>query len=142
MNWEQVAEFLQGAGVAHLATATLDGWPHVSAVMPSVEGEVLWIGTRAKSRKARNIRANPRVALMWQPRAEIYLWGSAALVDDEGEKCRIWESHIFPFDLAGSFGTPTNPEHVFVKVEPVSALVLSQGPDGLTQQRWPGPPSA
>jgi len=67
--------------------------------------------------------------------------GAPALVTNEGEKRRIWESQIFPFDLAGSFGAPDSPEHTF-KVQPVSALVVSQGSDGLTQQRWPVGPGA
>jgi PPOX class probable F420-dependent enzyme len=136
MEWQQVVEFLTGAAIAHLATASPDGEPHVSVVSPAVEGDGLWLATTSTSRKARNLRANPRVALVWQPRAEIYLSGGATIVTDEDVKARLWESGLFPFDLAAFWGTPANPALIFVRVEPVSAMVMSVGPDGLTQQRW------
>jgi general stress protein 26 len=141
VTWEQVVEFLQGAGLAHLATVSSEGWPHVSVVSPAVEGDRLWIATRTGSAKARNIAVNPRAALVWQPRAEIYLWAMAAVVADEAEKRRLWGSGVFAFDLSATFGSPGDPGHVFIRVEPVSALVLSQGPGGLTRQRWPQRPN-
>ncbi|MDQ6614462.1 MAG: pyridoxamine 5'-phosphate oxidase family protein [Actinomycetota bacterium] len=119
-----------------MASAGTDGWPHVSVVSPAVEGELLWIATRASSGKAGNIRVNPRVALVWQPGAEIYVWGRASWVEEDGEKQRLWESGVFPFDLAGFFGTWAHPGFIFIKVEPVSALVLSQGTEGLSRRRW------
>lgn len=139
MEWEEVVSFLKGANIAHLATASPDGDPHVSVVSPAVEADVLWLATTASSRKARNLRANPRVALVWQPQAEIYLSGSAAMVSDEAEKHRLWESGLFAFDLAAFWVTADNPALVFVKVQPVSAMVMSIGPEGLSQQRWRRP---
>jgi PPOX class probable F420-dependent enzyme len=139
MDWEEVVAFLKGAPIAHLGTSSPDGEPHVSVVSPGVEGDALWFATTATSRKARNLQANPRVALVWQPQAEIYLRGSATIVTGEAEKQRLWESGLFAFDLAAFWGTPANPALVFVKVQPVSAMVLSIGAEGLTQQRWRRP---
>jgi PPOX class probable F420-dependent enzyme len=136
MEWHQIVEFLKGAAIAHLATASPDGEPHVSVVSPAVEGDGLWLATTSTSRKARNLRANPRVALVWQPGAEIYLSGGATIVTDGAVKARLWESGLFPFDLAAFWGTPANPALIFVRVEPVAAMVMSVGPEGLMQQRW------
>jgi PPOX class probable F420-dependent enzyme len=139
MDWREVTESLAGAGLAHVATASADGKPHVSVVSPAVEGQTLWFATTASSRKARNLAANPRVAMMWQPQAEIYLSGAATLVADEAEKRRLWDSGLFAFDLASFWGRPDNPQLVFVKVEPDSAIVMSFGAAGLTRRTWRRP---
>ena len=139
MDWQQVTEFLSGAGLAHVATASADGRPHVSVVSPAVEGDRLWFATTASSRKARNLMANPRLAMMWQPRAEIYLSGAATVVTDETEKRRLWDSGLFAFDLASFWGRPDNPQLVFVLVQPDSAIVMSFGAGGLTRQTWRRP---
>ena len=139
LDWEQVAEALAGAGIAHLATASAAGRPHVAAVMPTVEGDVVWIATNASSAKARNLKENPGVALMWQPTAEIYVWGDAHLVADRDEVRRVWEAGIFPFDLATNFGAVDNPNLVLIRVEPHSATVLCQGAEGLARRRWRKP---
>ncbi|MGH9125053.1 MAG: pyridoxamine 5'-phosphate oxidase family protein [Acidimicrobiales bacterium] len=136
MEWHDVVGFLDGAGLAHLATSSITGRPHVSVVSPAVEGEVLWFATTTTSQKARNLASNPRAALMWQPRAEIYLSGRVVLIADEAEKRRLWESGLFPFDLAAFWGSPANPQLVFVRVEPESAVVMSMGPGGITRQTW------
>lgn len=127
---------IEGAGLANLATASAAGRPHVSVISPAVEGDGLWFATTLSSKKARNLAENPRVALMWRPQAEVYLTGAAALVTDEVEKGRLWESGLFAFNLAAFWGSPANPELVFVQVAPESAAVLTMGADGLARRRW------
>ena len=137
MNWADVTEHL--TGLAHLATATPDGRPHVAIAGAVVDGDVLCFGTRASSGKARNIAVNPEVAMMWSPAAEAYVQGVAELVHDVDEKRRIWSSGIFPFDLATFFGSPENEDFVFVRVRPRSATVLTQGDNGIVRRRWVAP---
>lgn len=52
---------------ATLATTSPAGWPHVAGVVYDTvrgdAGDELWINTFASSRKARNLAANPRVAV-------------------------------------------------------------------------------
>jgi general stress protein 26 len=133
MEWEQVADLLKGAGIAHLATASADGRPHVSAVMPAVEDDVVWIATNGSSGKARNLRENPRVALMWQPKAEIYLYGRAAFVNDPQEKQRLSSGGVFGFNLAEFFPPDAL---AFVRVDPESVVALMQEPEGLVRHTW------
>lgn len=134
MNWTDAAA--HATGLAHLATAAADGTPHVSMVSAALEGDVLWIGTRASSGKARNIAVNPRVALMWTPTAELYVWGVAELVGDVDERRRVWTSGIFEFDLAPFFGAPERPNFVFVKVRPLAATLLTAADGGIQRQTW------
>ena len=137
MNWTDVTQHI--SGYAHLATAAPDGTPHVSLAAAAVDRDLLWIGTRASSRKARNIAANPRVALMWTPEAEVYVRGTADLIDELDEKRRIWHSGVFAYDLAAFFGSPDDADFVFVRIQPQSATVLTQGDRGIERRRWVAP---
>src|SRR3954451_23631605 len=60
---EDVASLLAGPNIAHIATLLPDGSPHSVAVWAGVLGEDAYFFTQDHSRKARNLRADPRVAL-------------------------------------------------------------------------------
>jgi general stress protein 26 len=138
MDWSDVAQHL--TGFAHVATATADGEPHVSVVMPCVEDDTIWIFTFASSGKARRIAANGRVAMMWRPGAEAYVYGTAAIVDDVAEKQRLWARPDLPFDPSMFFGSVDNPDHVLVKVTPTRATLMVEGEGGgIRQLNWRRP---
>ncbi|MDH4078105.1 MAG: pyridoxamine 5'-phosphate oxidase family protein [Acidimicrobiia bacterium] len=126
ISWSDIAGQL--TGLAHVATASADGEPHVAVVAPVLEGDVLWIFTMRSSRKARNLAANPRISLMWRPQSEIYITARAELVDSAEDKARLWARTDLPFDPAAFFGTPDNPGFVLVRVTPRRAVVM--GPTG------------
>ena len=134
MQWNDVAAHL--TGLANLATATPDGAPHVSVVMPYVEGDVVWVFTRASSGKARRVAANGQVALMWRPGPEAYLYGTATVVADLDEKQRLWAKPDLPFPPAGFFGTVDNPDHVLLRIEPQRAVVMVDGGSGIQRLSW------
>ncbi len=136
VEWEELAQVVKSAGLASIATASRRGRPHVAVISPAVEGEVLWFGTWVTSGKARNLQENPEVALMWRPQAEVYLRGTAELVGDPDEKHRVWDAGLFTYDQEALFLSPDNPDLVYVRVRPVSALVMAQGPVGLTRKTW------
>jgi PPOX class probable F420-dependent enzyme len=54
---------LERPGYAHLATLLPDGSPHTVPVWAGIEGEHIAVLTSPTSRKARNIAADPRVAI-------------------------------------------------------------------------------
>ena len=58
------ADFLARARVVRVATADGRGVPHVVPVCAVVDGERLYFGSAENARKARNLRANPRVSLV------------------------------------------------------------------------------
>ncbi|MFM8795044.1 MAG: pyridoxamine 5'-phosphate oxidase family protein [Acidimicrobiales bacterium] len=75
MNWGEVAAFIDGAGLAHVATASASGHPHVAVVFVAREDGHLLLTMRSTSGKASNLRTNPRIAVMWQGNsAETYVW--------------------------------------------------------------------
>jgi general stress protein 26 len=136
MKWSDVAVHLTGQ--AHMATVRPDGSPHVAKVWPAVDGETIWIGTRATSGKARNLRVNPGAALMFEPKGEAYVYGDAEVITDLGTKQRIWNSGIFPYPMEGFFGSPERDDFVFLKMTPRRAIVMTQGESGIQRDTWAG----
>ena len=124
---------------AHLATVGADGRPDVVPVHPCWEGDTMWIMVGVTSVKARNVAANPNVALHWQVTEVgdgIEVWGTAELFSDVETKRRLWDG-VFDYDLnAFAPGGPDNsPETGFMAITPSRALVLKQyGMGGM--QRW------
>jgi PPOX class probable F420-dependent enzyme len=62
-----VRRVLDGTSIAHLASILPDGAPHSVPVWIGVEGDRLAILTGPGTRKARNLRRDPRVALSVTP---------------------------------------------------------------------------
>jgi general stress protein 26 len=122
--------------MAHLATASSAGAPHVSKVWPVVDGDVLWVFTRQLSGKVRRIAGNPQVALMFEANSETYLYGTATLVHDQAEKQRLWARTDLPFDPAMFFGSADHPDHVLVRITPQRAIVTTHDANGFVQRTW------
>ena len=124
---------------AHLATVGADGEPDVVPVHPCWEGDVCWLMGGADSVKARNIGANPKVAMHWQVTEKgdgVEIWGTAEVFDDVETKRRLWDG-VFDYDLnAFAPGGPDNsPGTAFIAITVERALVLKQyGMGGA--QRW------
>jgi general stress protein 26 len=53
---------------------------------------------------------------MWEPAAEAYVQAKVEIIDDRDEKRRLWNSGLFPFPLAGFFGSPDNDDFVFLQL--------------------------
>lgn len=62
-----VRRLLDGTPIAHLATILPDGSPHSVPVWIGTDGDHVAILTGPDSRKARNLRRDPRVALSLTP---------------------------------------------------------------------------
>ena len=124
---------------AHLATVGADGHPDVVPIHPGWDGDTLWTMVGTGSVKARNVAANPNVALHWQVTASgdgVELWGTATVHDDLDTKRRLWKG-VFDYDLDqfAPGGPDSSPDTGFLAVRPTRALVLNQyGMGGM--QRW------
>ena len=62
-----VHRVLDGTSLGHLATVLPDGSPHSTPVFVGTRGDQLIFFTGPHSRKARNLRRDPRVALSLAP---------------------------------------------------------------------------
>ena len=105
---------------AHFATVGADGKPDVVPVHPCWEGDVLWTMCGKDSVKARNIAANPNVALHWQVTAKgdgVELWGTATVHTDLETKKRLWTGVFdYDLDLFATGGPEGSPDTAFVAV--------------------------
>ncbi|ATY12468.1 TIGR03618 family F420-dependent PPOX class oxidoreductase [Amycolatopsis sp. AA4] len=63
----EIRRVLDGTPIAHLATVLPDGSPHVVPVWIGTRGDRIVFLTGPDSRKARNLRRDPRVALSLTP---------------------------------------------------------------------------
>jgi general stress protein 26 len=124
---------------AHIATVGPDGAPDVVPVHPCWEGDTLWSMVGTDSVKARNVTANPNVALHWQVTEKgdgVELWGTGEVFGDLETKRRLWDG-VFDYDLnAFAPGGPDgSPDTSFLAVTPSRAIVLRQyGMGGI--DRW------
>lgn len=102
MLWMTEAQraFLSAHRVAHLATSTLKGEPHVVPVCFVLDGEALFVVIDTKPKKVpplqlkrlRNVQENPQVAVLvdtysedWTRLGYLLIYGSAEIVDDAEE---------------------------------------------------------
>lgn len=60
---QAVLEAIGKRSFATLASTSAEGWPHAAGVLYALSGNHLYVSTIGSSRKARNIAANPRVAV-------------------------------------------------------------------------------
>lgn len=113
---------------AHVATVRADGRPDVVPVHPAWEGDTLWFMTFADSAKARNIAANPGVALHWQVTEAgdgVEVWGTATIHDDLDTKRRLWNGVFdYDLDLFSPGGPDGSPNTVFVSVRLDRAVAI------------------
>jgi len=93
MTKTEIREFLaHGTRTAKLATVGRGGAPHVMPVWFVLDGGQLVLTTGAESVKGRNLRRDPRVAVVVDdetpPFAFVHIRGRAALSEDPGELLR------------------------------------------------------
>ena len=123
---------------AHLATISAAGTPDVVPIHPAWDGSTLWVMVGATSVKARNVAANPKVAMHWQVSEAgdgVELWGEATVHTDVATKERLWTG-VFDYDLnLFAPGGPSSPDTAFIGVEPTRAVVIrAYGMNGV--DRW------
>ena len=136
-SWDEIVALLKGAPPAHLATSSATAEPHVSIVMPGVDGDRLWVVCWRRSATASDLAAgNPRVALVWSANAaETYVWGQAEEVADPLERGRLWAGGILPYDPAGFFG-PVAGDSVAFRNTPPRATAKTGSDGGPRVLRW------
>ncbi|BCY12104.1 PPOX class F420-dependent oxidoreductase [Actinoplanes sp. L3-i22] len=70
---DDIREILDGTATAHLATVLPDGSPHSVPVWIGTHGDHVAFFTGPGSRKARNLRRDPRVAISLTPDGNPFL---------------------------------------------------------------------
>jgi PPOX class probable F420-dependent enzyme len=127
MSATEIREFLlHGTRTAKVATVMKDGQPHVMPVWFVLDGEDLVFTTGAESVKGRNLRHDPRVALVVDdetpPFAFVHIRGHARIGEDLAELLRFATeigSRYMGADRAEEFGRRNAvPGELLVRVAP------------------------
>jgi PPOX class probable F420-dependent enzyme len=88
-----VRQLLDGRYIASFATHNPDGSVHIVAVWFWFDGSDIYVATSSRSRKARNLQANPRVSLMIDARDPAASYGvsvtgtAVVLAGESSRKC-------------------------------------------------------
>lgn len=93
-----VRQLLDGRYIAALATESPEGSIHVVAVWYRFDGKNIFVATSSRSRKARNLRSNPKVSLMIDSRDPaasfgITVAGTAQMLSGDSSRTQNAEIH-------------------------------------------------
>ena len=139
VKWEEfAAAAVATSWVTYLGTIDGSGRPHVSVVAPGFTPGSVWFATRRSSKKYENLASRPAASFHWpvgnhEAPGELIARGMAELFTSEADRARVWEAGVLAYDLSGFWGSPANPDLVFVEVEVDHARLL--GPD-FVSRRW------
>lgn len=126
---DQVRRAIDKRSFATLATTSSAGRPHVAGVLYEATGDALYVSTLRTSRKARNIDANPNVALVVPirrlpvgPPSTVQFQSTARLLDSDGSEI---SELVAAGELKGitGHGELELPDGCFVRIALPSRLV-------------------
>lgn len=75
------ADFVNRMGVSRLASASLDGQPHVVPVSHALDGEFIYVATDYGTRKLRNLGENRKAALVVDEQGGVMIQGDAEILE-------------------------------------------------------------
>ena len=131
---ERARGFLEAGVHKTIATLRRDGSPRISGTEAKFAGGELWMGVMWESRKALDLRRDPRFALhsasidppAWEGDAKIS--GYIEEIDDDERKREF---------LAGAEEVPSGPWHLFfARIREVVVVRLSDARDHLVIELW------
>jgi PPOX class probable F420-dependent enzyme len=85
-------KFLQAHELCRLATASKGGKPHVVPVVYALDGEDIVIAVDYKTKKLKNLRENPKVALVvdeYRPNRGLMIEGDCEILERGNEYLRL-----------------------------------------------------
>ncbi len=116
-----------------------DGTPHLVPVIGSWLEDKLVFGSRADSRKVRNLRDRPLASAHFATPGAAFpdallLKGFGRVVDDDAERATYWACGSFPY-LPMMYSGPGDPALRFVEFVPSAAVLVRNGGRGPVE-RW------
>jgi len=141
----QRRDFHGGRGTYWLSTTCPDGSPHAAGVLGVWIDDILYFASGARTRKSRNLQANPHCAVAASlPDLDFVIEGTARRITDPATLEKIadefgergWPATVNGDSLEAPFGAPSAPPpwHLYA-VTPATAFgVATDGVPGAT--RW------
>ncbi|MEM4565532.1 MAG: pyridoxamine 5'-phosphate oxidase family protein [Archaeoglobaceae archaeon] len=123
MSEEEVREFLSKPLIARIATVGKDLMPNVHPVWFLYDGEFVYVSTAKFSAKARNVKRNPKVAIVIDVSEKtgnkgVIIRGNAEIVENEELAKRILLKYLSPQDP--EFQQLLQIPRVVIKIKPQS----------------------
>lgn len=135
LPWSWAAERLTRARDYWLATRRPDGSPHLAAVWGVWDGRVFCFSTGGRSRKARNLAADPRCALSPEQAGEsVVVEGVAERVTEPGRLAALHSAYTRKYGT----GFPDPDENPVFVVRPQVVFGIIEQDPGFTGRatRW------
>ena len=132
LPWAWAEQRLEAAERYWLATVSPDGAPHVMPLWAVWLDGQLWFSTGGRSRKARNLRADPRCAIHLEGDEPLIVNGLAAFVTDAAAIERMVAAYGDKYPE-----TPPDPaENPIVRVRPQQAFGMIEAEFAGSPTRW------
>ena len=130
LPWSWAEERLRGAPRYWVVTVAPDGAPHAMPVWAVWLDEALWFSTGGRSRKARNLRSEPRCVVHTDD--PLVVNGVAEVVTDESAIARMSEAYAAKYP-----DVPPDPAaNPIVRVRPVTVIGLIEAEFATSPTRW------
>jgi PPOX class probable F420-dependent enzyme len=138
--WSEVADRLEGARSYWLATVDPAGAPHVSPVWGAVVDEHLHLFSERHTVKARNVAANPRVAIHLESAEDVVivrgLLEDLGLPQDHGDVLEALQRKYSAREDAEYLPTADPDFDVLWRLQPRRALMWRLDEYDGSQRRW------
>ncbi|MGC4190252.1 MAG: pyridoxamine 5'-phosphate oxidase family protein [Thermomicrobiales bacterium] len=142
--WADAVAILDTAEIFWLSTVRAEGGPHVTPLIAVWVDDALWFATGAQEQKARNLAAQPRVAITTGCNAyasgiDLVLEGIAEIVHDEPLLQRVADRYASKYGWQftvrdGAFVDDEDRPALVFRVRPAVAYGFAKGTFG--QTRW------
>jgi PPOX class probable F420-dependent enzyme len=137
LDWAWAQERLTGSRSYWLATTRPDGRPHVMPVWAVWDGSELWFSTVLRSRKARNLLADPRCVLTTEdPSNPVVVEGTATFERDPAQIARFVERMNAKYDCGLDVEFQDPDSNATIRVAPRRAFGLADEDLVGTATRW------
>ena len=132
LPWSWAEERLRDAWRYWVVTVSAGGEPHAMPVWAVWLEDALWFSTGGRSRKARNLRREPRCVVHTDGEDPVVINGTASFVSDEAAVAR----------MTGAYGEkypelPPDPAaNPIVRVQPSTVIGLVEAEFATSPTRW------
>ena len=132
LPWSWAEERLRDARRYWVVSVSAAGEPHAMPVWAVWLDDALWFSTGGRSRKARNLRAEPRCAVHTDGEDPVVVNGTASFVGEEAAVARMIEAYGAKYPEL----PPDPAENPIVRVTPSTVIGLVEAEFATSPTRW------
>ena len=134
LPWSWAEQRLTDSHDYWLTSLWPDGRPHTMPVWGAWDGEALWFSSGRRSRKARNLAADPRCTVTTDdPKDPVVVEGRADLPSDRSTIARVAEVMTAKY---GNISAEFLAQHALIRVRPTWAFGITHDDFSGSPTRW------